>query len=72
MFISVKVVPNAKKFMVKEEREGLKVYLTQPPADGKANRALVEALAGYFGVKKARVSITKGLQSRVKTITIST
>ncbi|HLF18132.1 MAG TPA: DUF167 domain-containing protein [Candidatus Omnitrophota bacterium] len=38
---------------------------------GKANRALIETLAGYFGVKKHQIQIIKGLKSRLKTINIS-
>lgn len=68
--IEVKVVPSAKRLMVKEEADCLKVYLTAPAVDGKANKALVECLSDYLGVKKKDVLIIKGLKSRYKTISI--
>ena len=70
MNINVKVIPNAKRAMIKEESGGLKIYLTQPAVEGKANKALLDVLAQYYGVKKRQIVITKGLQSRLKTISI--
>lgn len=64
----VKVVPGAKK--IKEENGQLKVYLTAPPVDGKANKLLIEVLSEHFGVSKSQIQMTKGLQSRIKTISI--
>jgi len=72
MLISVKVIPGAKKTLVKEEAGGLKVYIPAPAVDGKANAALVEVLADHFGVKRRAVEIIKGLKSRHKTIKILT
>ncbi len=70
MKIDVKVVPNAKKEIVKKEGEIWKVYLRVPPIEGKANKALIGLLADHFNVRKSQIEITKGLQSRNKTITI--
>jgi len=70
MKIDVKVIPGAKKNCIKSEGASLKIYLTAPPVDGKANKALIELLAEHFSVKKAQITITKGLQSRHKTINI--
>ena len=76
MKISLKVLkivcqPGAKKNLVKEEKESLKVFVTARPVDGKANQAVVEILAEHFGVKKSRIEIIKGLKSRNKTISIT-
>lgn len=71
MKIEVKVIPKARRALIKEEAEGWKIYLTQPPSDGKANQALIAVLAEYFHVKKDDISIIKGLQSRRKTININ-
>ncbi|MBF0522606.1 MAG: DUF167 domain-containing protein [Candidatus Omnitrophica bacterium] len=68
--LEIKVVPQAKKELIKEENGILKVYLMAPAVDGKANDALIVYLAEYFQVKKRDVQITKGLKSRHKTITI--
>ncbi|MCK5215934.1 MAG: YggU family protein [Candidatus Omnitrophica bacterium] len=70
MVIDVKVIPGAKKNIVKNEGKGLKVYVTAPADDGKANKAVVVILAEYFAVKKRDVAILKGLKSRHKTIKI--
>ena len=62
MLLSVKVIPGAKKNLLKETAEGVKVYLTAPPVDGRANEALVDFLAGHFEVRSSRNQIIKGLK----------
>lgn len=69
--VKVRVVPNAKKNLVKEFGEGLKVYVTAPPVEGKANKALLEVLAGHFRLKKSQLSITKGHASKDKFVAIN-
>ena len=49
----------------------LKVYLTAPAVEGRANKALIEVLADYWGVKKSQIEITKGLKIRHKTVMIN-
>lgn len=67
----IKVIPRAKKIKVEEEGEGrLRVHLTAPPVEGKANTALIECLAEYFGVKKRQIKVVKGLKSREKLVEI--
>ena len=68
--IQVKVIPNAKKNEVKGDSMGLKVYLTAPPADGKANKLLLKVLAEHFNVRGSQIKIIKGEKSRVKIIEI--
>ena len=70
MKIKVRVVPRAKKELVEPREDGLKVYLKAPALEGKANKRLIEILAGHFKVKKYNVNIIKGLKSREKTIEI--
>lgn len=48
----------------------LKVRLTAPPADGKANAALVAFLAHSFGVPKSSVVVVAGQSSREKRVRI--
>jgi uncharacterized protein (TIGR00251 family) len=69
-FFNIRVQPGAKKNLVKEETGILKVYVTAQPVDDKANKAVIDVLADYFGVKKGQIEITKGLKSRNKTISI--
>lgn len=70
MRYNIKVVPNAKQNKLVEEPSRLKVYLTAPPVDGKANKALVAFLAEHFGVKRSAVRIVRGETGREKVIEI--
>ncbi|HBG60296.1 MAG: hypothetical protein A2Y03_02365 [Omnitrophica WOR_2 bacterium GWF2_38_59] len=71
MIIDIKVIPQAKKNLIKQENDVFKVYLTAPAVDGKANKALIEVLSEHFGVKKSAILIKKGLKTRSKTLFIS-
>lgn len=68
--IKVRVTPRAKRTAVEKFGEGYKVYITAAPVKGKANKALIEVLAGHFGVKKSQVCIVKGEKSKDKVINI--
>ena len=68
---SVRVIPNAKQNRIVDEGDRLKVHLTSPPADGRANKALIDFLANHFTVKKNSVKIIKGEKSRDKIVEIS-
>ncbi|HNQ36196.1 MAG TPA: DUF167 domain-containing protein [bacterium] len=69
--IKVRVIPGARRTRIDAEPDGrLRVHLSAPPLDGRANRALVEILASHFGVKKNRVSIIAGERNREKLIQI--
>jgi uncharacterized protein (TIGR00251 family) len=46
--------------------EDLKISLTAPPVDGKANAALLSFLARSLGLKKGAVSLVAGASSRRK------
>ncbi len=68
--INIKVIPNAKKNEVYEEGELLKVRVQAPAMDGRANKAVVEVLAEFFGVKKSSVRIIRGERSREKVVEV--
>ena len=70
MQIKIRVVPNAKRNMVKKEEDRWKVYVTAPAIDGKANKAVLKFMAGYMGLRLRECTIIKGLKSRDKTISI--
>jgi len=71
MKITVKVRASAKKISVEKLDDGsFKVAVTAPPVDGKANRAVCEALADYYNVPISRVMIVAGLTGRQKIIDI--
>ena len=50
--------------------ERLKVQISAPPVDGKANKHLLKYIAKAFGVAKTRVRLVRGELSRQKTLTI--
>ncbi|MDM8349061.1 DUF167 family protein [Pseudomonas sp. sp1636] len=50
--------------------ERLKIRLTAPPVDGKANAKLLAFLAAAFAVGKSQVSLESGQQSRQKRVRI--
>jgi uncharacterized protein (TIGR00251 family) len=53
-------------------RDGIKVKVTAPPIEGKANEALIRFLAREFGVPPSGIEIVKGHHSREKVLKIST
>ena len=71
--IDVLVQPRARRVEVgpvAPDRSGdrLRVAGPAPPVDGAANAAVVEALAGAFGVPRRAVSIVRGETGRRKTV----
>ena len=50
--------------------ERLKVRITAPPVDGKANTQLIKFIAQQFGAAKTRVSISCGESGRHKIVQI--
>ncbi len=46
----------------------LKIKLTAPPVDGKANSALIKYMSKLVGVPSGAIAITAGLTSRRKTV----
>lgn len=69
----VRVQPRARKREVCGHIAGrLRVRVTEPPADGRANAAVVALLAGLAGVARSAVVVSRGARGREKTLTIST
>lgn len=65
--IAVRAQPGARKNAVLGEQAGaLKVAVTAPPEDGRANAALVEVLRDWLGVKRSQVELAGGAASRNK------
>lgn len=72
MIINIKVFNKAKRNLVKETKNGLKVYVTSPPEKGKANVAVINLLSEHFNVKKYHINILNGQHSKQKVIEIPT
>ena len=50
--------------------DSLKIRLTAPPIDGKANKQLIKFLAKQFHVKQRAITIVTGQTSRLKKLCI--
>ena len=48
----------------------LKIAITAPPVDGKANKAVIAFIAKFFKLAKGDITISRGQQSRHKQLTI--
>ena len=69
---SVKAPPHARKNAITGELDGaLKISLTSPPIDGKANAACIEFFAKLLKVPRSSVTIASGQTSRNKVIRVS-
>jgi len=73
MKISVNVKPNAKQVKIERVNEShFLIRVKEKPQEGKANRAVIKALAEYFGIPQADVVLVKGQSSREKIFEIKT
>jgi len=61
---------SSKDEIMGEYGDDLKVRITAPPIDGKANSHLIKFLAKQFKVPQSRVEIVSGLTGRQKRISI--
>ena len=69
---AIKVQPRAKRNAITGEvGEALKLALTAPPVEGRANEACIEFLAETLGVSRSSVTITAGQSSRNKVIRVA-
>ncbi len=67
----VKVVPGASQTeIVGAYGQRLKVRISAPPEDGKANRAVAEVIATALGVKVNAVKIVAGLANAQKVVEV--
>jgi hypothetical protein len=67
----IKVHPRAKKNAITGEiGDALKLALTAPPLEGRANQACIEFLAEVLNVPRSSVTITAGEGSRNKVIVV--
>ena len=72
MTIKIKVEPRSSKTgIVGPYGNALKVKLTSPPVEGKANKELIEVLARELKVKKKDIEIVSGRSSKNKVVRIN-
>ena len=71
LVIDIVVQPRASRAKVGPALgDRLRVAVTAPPVDGKANAAVIDALAEAFLVRTADVRIVRGETGRRKTVAI--
>lgn len=72
LYLKIYVQPGASKSSVSGEHDGyLKIRISSPPVEGKANEALVEFLSNALSVRKSRIEILEGKTSRKKLLRIN-
>jgi uncharacterized protein (TIGR00251 family) len=71
MRLTVRVTPGAKHELVERiDALQLRVVVTEPPREGRANAAVVRVVAQFLDVPPSAVRIIHGLTSRSKVIEI--
>jgi hypothetical protein len=72
VIVTVKVTPRARRTAIEApaDDQALRVRVTAPPADGKANAAVITLLADAWDIPKSALSIVGGQTSRLKRILI--
>jgi uncharacterized protein (TIGR00251 family) len=70
--ITVRITPRTAKNEITEIlNDGtVKIRLTAPPVEGRANQGLIDFLAEVLNIKPARIEIISGLTSRDKIVSI--
>ncbi|MEZ0396991.1 MAG: DUF167 domain-containing protein [Anaerolineales bacterium] len=70
--LAVRVTPRASRNEIVEVLSDgtVKVHLTAPPVEGKANEALIEFLAEVLDVAPSRIEVVAGAGGRDKLISI--
>jgi len=62
---------SSKNEIVGPYRDGVKIKITAPPINGKANKGLIQFLSKELGIPPSQVEIIKGQRAREKTLSIS-
>ena len=71
ILIKVKIVPGSpKNKIVGIYNNALKISITAPPVEGKANKKCIAYLAKYFDIAKSKIEIISGQTSKNKLIKI--
>jgi len=70
--LNIKVEPRSSKSgIVGPYGDALKVKLTSPPVEGKANKELIEVLAKGFSISKKNIKIISGQSSKNKVVRLN-
>lgn len=70
--VKIRTVPNARKsFCAGAYGDAVKIKISSPAVDGKANACLIDFLSGLLEVPKNSIKILRGQTSREKLLEIS-
>ena len=70
--LSVRVHPGAKRNAITgTHADALKISLTTPPTDGRANAALIAFLAERLNIPRASITLISGATNRSKTLRLT-
>ena len=71
VLLPVRAQPGARRAGILGEHGGaLKVGVTAPPQDGRANEAVVDLVRKLLGLKRSQVELVAGLKDRNKKLLI--
>jgi len=70
LYLRVKIRPGASSNEIKTimDDETIKINISAPPANGRANTALIKFISKEFGVRRECVKIISGASDRTKLI----
>jgi uncharacterized protein len=72
VLLKLKVLPRSSRCeLVGRHGDALKIKVTAPPLEGRANEEIIEFLAEALGIKKGRLTIVNGHKSQHKTVAIT-
>ena len=64
--IALRATPRAARDRIVIEGADLRIYVTAPPEDGRANAAIAKLLAKAMGVARSRLTLVRGQTARDK------
>lgn len=72
ILVTVKVLPRSSRCEICGiQGEALKIKVTAPPVDGRANEEIISFLADSLGIRKGRVTIVAGHGASRKTVAVA-
>ena len=68
---NIRVIPRARVNSITADADGtLRVHTTTAPTDGKANDAVIRALADYWKIPRSQIKIVRGQTSHNKVVEV--
>jgi hypothetical protein len=71
VLITVRVHPRASRARAEWKDGALELWITAPPVEGRANKAVLDAVARELRVPPSAVTLRSGARSRIKVVEIA-